>query len=100
MESAAVFEVTHPFHPLHGQKFELLSYGESWGEKRVLFRDGHDRVCTIPMRWTSVEPSDAFVIFARGRSPLHIRDLLILTGLLKGIAAQTAAVCKEDYVKM
>ena len=26
----AVFTVTHPFHPLHGQTFELLTYRFNW----------------------------------------------------------------------
>ena len=32
-----VFTVTHPFHPLYGQQFEILSYRHNWGEYRVTF---------------------------------------------------------------
>ena len=29
------FEITHPHHPLRGQKFKLVTYRHNWGEHRV-----------------------------------------------------------------
>jgi hypothetical protein len=33
------FTITHPFHPLYGHTFPLLSQRFSWGEERVFFSD-------------------------------------------------------------
>jgi transposase len=32
--------VTHPFHPLHGREFSLVTYRHNWGENRVYFHQG------------------------------------------------------------
>ncbi|MCU0809079.1 MAG: Y4bD/Y4pK family protein [Candidatus Contendobacter sp.] len=32
-----VFQVTHPFHPLAGQRFELVDRYRIWGEDRVYY---------------------------------------------------------------
>src|SRR5580658_5689687 len=34
-----LFRVTHPFHPLVGRSFELLTYRKTWGEDRVFFQE-------------------------------------------------------------
>ncbi len=33
------FKVTHPFHPLLGKKYDLVTYRHNWGENRVYFHD-------------------------------------------------------------
>src|SRR5712691_13216942 len=53
------FRVTHPFHPLAGQEFELLGFAHTWGEQRVFFRGpGETRVRSLPSGWTDVEALD------------------------------------------
>lgn len=43
------FRVTHPFHPLHAQVFELLTHRHNWGEDRVYYLDSARRVrCRQP----------------------------------------------------
>jgi hypothetical protein len=44
--------VTHPFHPLYGQQFEILSYRHNWGEYRVTFYQTPDHVRALPASWT------------------------------------------------
>src|SRR5512135_3922170 len=56
-----VFTVTHPFHPLYGQQFEILSYRHNWGEYRVTFYDTPGHVRALPAAWTSVAPLDPSV---------------------------------------
>ena len=73
------FVVTHPFHPLTGQAFELVGYAHNWGEHRVLFRKaGDERVHSIPASWTDVEGVDPFVILSEGRAHFRVEDLLAL----------------------
>src|SRR5258708_32753099 len=33
------FKVTHPFHPLFGRKFDLLTHRRNWGEDRVYYQE-------------------------------------------------------------
>jgi hypothetical protein len=79
------FRVIHPFHPLFGREFEHLSYRCNWGEDRVRYIDDEGRMCTIPALWTSIAPSDPFVIVAAGRSLFRYEDLLKLAALLEGL---------------
>jgi hypothetical protein len=80
-----VFIVTHPFHPLHGQTFELLTYRFNWGEERVMYVGPNGRTRSLPVTWTSVAPDDPFVVVAAGRAPFRREDLLALTALLRDI---------------
>lgn len=84
------FTVTHPFHPLYGQQFEILNYRHNWGEYRVTFYETPDHVRTLPATWTSLVPSDPSVVLAAGRAAFQMKDLLALTHLLQRIdQAQT-----------
>jgi hypothetical protein len=33
------FQITHPFHPLHGRQYELIDMRCTWGEDRVYYYD-------------------------------------------------------------
>ncbi len=46
------FRVTHPYHPLFQQEFELVSYRQDWGEDRVWFQDKLGRLHSLPTSWT------------------------------------------------
>ena len=75
--------MTHPFHPLAGRAFELVSYAHTWGEQRVFFREpGQRRVRSLPASWTDVEGPDPFLVLAAGRTCFRLEDLLALTQLL------------------
>ena len=77
--------MTHPFHPLHGQQFEMLSYRHNWGEYRVTFYQTPDRVRALPAAWTSLAPPDPSVILAAGRAAFRVADLLSLARLIERI---------------
>jgi hypothetical protein len=75
--------VTHPFHPLSGQEFEMTGYGHTWGEHRVFFREtGQTRVRSLPATWTDVGEADPFVVLSAGRSHFRPQDLVQLALLL------------------
>lgn len=76
------FRVTHPFHPLFGREYTLLSYQRCWGEDRVFFVDETDEVRRLPARWTSVVADDPFVVMSAGRSCLRFADLVELAKLI------------------
>lgn len=77
--------MTHPFHPLYGQQFEMLSYRHNWGEYRVTFYETPDRVRALPATWTSLAPSDPSVELAAGRAAFRVADLLQLSQLIHRI---------------
>src|SRR5262249_49483154 len=47
------FEITHPHHPLRGQRFKLVTYRHNWGEDRVYFHNVEGRLSSIPACWTT-----------------------------------------------
>ena len=90
-EAAGRFTVTHPFHPLSGQKFELVGYAHTWGEQRVFFRQpGEAQVHSLPAGWTDVEGPDPFLVIAAGRAHFRSEDLLALADLLHKLDGRVA----------
>jgi Family of unknown function (DUF5372) len=72
------FRVTHPYHPLFQQEFELVSYRQNWGEDRVWFQDKLGRLHSLPTSWTDAGAVDPFVALAAGRSLFRVADLIEL----------------------
>lgn len=73
-----MFRVTHPFHPLTGRTFELLSVRQTWGESRMFYQDDTGALAALPAHGTDVAEVDPFVLIARGRSYCRPSDLLHL----------------------
>ena len=77
------FLITHPFHPLTGQRFEVVAYAHTWGEHRVFFHKAADeRVYSIPASWTDVEGIDPVAALGAGRAHFRVADLLALARVL------------------
>jgi hypothetical protein len=76
--------VTHPFHPLYGRSFELLTCRQTWGEYRVFFYDG-GQLRAMPANWTDVVSPPVFVTWAAGRAHFRPEDLLSLAALVDGM---------------
>src|SRR5262249_57204519 len=74
--------VTHPFHPLSGREFELVTARQAWGEDRVYFHDEAGRLLHMPLEWTSAEAPDPFRTLAAGRCQFRPADLLRLADLI------------------
>jgi hypothetical protein len=78
--------ITHPFHPLCGQAFELVSRGQHWGADRVIYRASDGTLPTIAAAFTDVEPPDAFRRIAAGRADFRTVDLVALWDVLRRLA--------------
>lgn len=75
--------MTHPFHPLLGQEFDLVGYAHTWGEHRVFFRElGEERVRSMPAGWTDVEGPDPFLVLSGRRTCFRVEDLAALVRLI------------------
>ena len=84
------FRITHPFHPLYGREFLLVTFRQNWGEDRVYFYGDAERLRSIPRQWTSFRTPDPFVEVSAGRSPFRACDLLELAELLDVIKGDRA----------
>ena len=74
--------MTHPFHPLCGREFDLVTYRHNWGEDRVYFHDDQGQLRSLSAGWTSVGADDPFLAISAGRSAFRTPDLLELVDLL------------------
>jgi uncharacterized protein DUF5372 len=77
------FQITHPFHPWYGRRFELVEYKNAWGEDRVYFRNEQQQLMALPAGWTDVVAADPFVSIAAGRSLFRADDLFDLARLVR-----------------
>ncbi|HEX8810694.1 MAG TPA: DUF5372 family protein [Terracidiphilus sp.] len=74
--------ITHPFHPLRGQKFRLVVRRRLWGEERVVFVSPTGEARSVPVNWTDAGPSNAYEVVGRGRARVRVEDLLGLVELI------------------
>lgn len=88
---AEEFRITHPFHPLSGQQFAVVTYHHSFGDQRVFFHDADGQLRSIPARWTSLVAPDPAVVFAAGRAPFRVADLLAVARLLHVLTSAAPA---------
>ena len=78
------FTITHPFHPLCGHTFTLLSQRFAWGEERVLFSDlATHKVRSLPLAWTNLALPDPFLVVGGGKAVLRWKDLHQLAQFLR-----------------
>ncbi len=78
------FTITHPFHPLYGHTFPLLSQRLAWGEERVFFPDPQtQQMRSLPLSWTNLALPDPFLVVAGGRAVLRWKDLHQLVQFLE-----------------
>lgn len=75
--------MTHPFHPLFGSQFELVSYRQAWGEHRVYFYDAQGHLRALAATWTDAVAQNPFVVVAGGRSYFRVEDLARLAELVE-----------------
>jgi len=77
------FQITHPYHPLSDQEFEVVSHRRYFTEDRVYFFDRGGLYRSVPAQFTNLASEDVFVAMSAGRSHFRIVDLLELTKLLE-----------------
>ena len=85
-DGGGVFTVTHPFHPLSGQRFACMGRHQRWGEPRVSFLDPHTGLLrSLPLSWTDWAAPDSFQAVAAGRALLRLTDLQALALLVRAL---------------
>jgi Family of unknown function (DUF5372) len=81
------FTISHPFHPLAGQEYVLITYRQNWGEDRIYFHDSNGKLVSIPAQWTSLFPEDPWVSLSTNQSFFRVPDLLELAQLIQSMGA-------------
>ncbi len=78
--------ITHPFHPLRGQTFDVIGRSPHWGEDRVIYQAADGTLPTIAVSMTDMAPLDCFRDIAAGRAAFRMVDLQRLIGVLDRLA--------------
>jgi hypothetical protein len=81
------FRITHPFHPLRGTEYELVTRKRTWGEDRVFYFDSKGKLKSLFASVTDVVATDAFDRISAGRSSFRVDDLLELRRLVDRLRA-------------
>ena len=82
------FKVTHPFHPLRGKEFVVVSCSKAWGEDRVYYINSSGQIDNVPSEWTDLNSLDPFVAISAGRSRLRVAELEVMIRLVEAITGQ------------
>jgi Family of unknown function (DUF5372) len=80
--TAGRFRITHPFHPLRGAEYELVTRKLTWGEDRVFYYDTSGKLKSLLTNVTDVVSTDAFHRVSAGRSAFRVDDLVELRHLV------------------
>ena len=80
-----VVRISHPFHPLNGQKIDVVAHRAQWGETRVYYRDRLGHRASLPTCWTSLAAEDPYITAGAGRSHFRVPDLIDLVALLEDL---------------
>jgi hypothetical protein len=80
--TAGRFRIIHPFHPLRGAEYELVTRKRTWGEDRVFYYDPKGKLKSLFANVTDVVTTDAFDRISAGRSSFRVDDLLELRSLV------------------
>lgn len=77
------FRITHPFHPLSGREYILITHKLNWGEDRVSFKDENGDYHCIPANWTDINPPDPYERSENNKSFFRINDLIEIEKLVR-----------------
>ena len=88
--------MTHPYHPLCGRQYRLITHRKNWGEDRVYFEDEAGRLVGMPAQWTDLFGLDPFEEIAAGRAHFRPADLLGLAELIERLESATGAAEEKD----
>lgn len=85
-ESSNLVEITHPFHPFLGKRFELSSAKRYAGVDTLILRLPNGGVRAIPREWTDRKDPSRYEVLST--PPVHDVDhLLALAQLLVDLTA-------------
>jgi hypothetical protein len=78
--------ITHPFHPLRGQRLRILKARNWLGQPTYILEGGECGTVTMPQEWTDRDPFDGVDGKKRILGSAALLELVALTEALKGLA--------------
>jgi hypothetical protein len=75
--------ITHPFHPMAGQQFDVVCRRQHWGEDRVVYVGADGVLRSVSAGLTDVDPPDQFRRAAGDTASFRTVDLVELCDLLQ-----------------
>lgn len=84
-DSQRTFTVIHPFHPLYGQTFSLVTFRQNWAEDKVYYHDDQERLKSLPSSYTDILPADPFIVLSGKESLFHPQHMLALLRLMESL---------------
>ena len=85
-------EIRHPFHPLRGQRFEVLKKRRVAGVDTLILRDPEYGSFSIAREWTDWADPSVYEMFGLPPSRLSAESLLELVTLLDHLTGR-----EEEY---
>ena len=79
------FRVTHPFHPLYGQEYEIIECKQIQARDRVFFNQKDGSKGSLPLAWCDLRPPDPYLDIEGKHSPFRVEDLLKLSDIIKEV---------------
>lgn len=83
VDEAQTFRIVHPFHPLSGKEYILITHKLNWGEDRVSFKDEKGEYHCIPSTWTNINPPDLYERNGNDKSFFRINDLIEVREIIR-----------------
>jgi hypothetical protein len=86
-------DITHPFHPLHGQRYQILKYRRVSGKDTLILKDPEGGTFAVDRDWTNLADPCATM---QGQPPLILdyTALLKLVNLLERLSNHTPTKTK------
>jgi len=76
-------KIIHPFHPLFGREYVLVTHRSNGGENRIYFHNEAGQLVSLPAHWIDFFPPDPFQMVAAGRAHFRPTELLRLAELIE-----------------
>jgi len=84
-DSQRMFTVIHPFHPLYGQKFSLVTFRQNWAVDKVYYHDDQGQLKSLPSSYTDILPTDPFIVLSGQKSIFHPQHILALLRIMESL---------------
>ena len=78
-------EITHPFHPLRGQRFAILKTRRVSGVDTLILRSGGRGPNSVPREWTDQAEPSPYAGLAAGALVFSFPCLVELSELLEAV---------------
>jgi hypothetical protein len=83
-------EIRHPFHPLRGQRFEVLKQRKVAGIDTLLLRQQDRGSVSVAREWTDWADPSAYELLGLAPRRLDVHSLLELVTLLEPLNSESA----------